>query len=181
MSDKISQKQLDDLIRDAAYLKDEAEALQYVIDEVPYAENPPGRQSIAEMLLLIDHAQLSYFRPILNDAIENPHPTHIENFNHFEETFTTEPKKINDIENLLNKLAKHRAGIINDIRNVAIIDWSTIIYGGDQEMLLFDFIYKMIHFDRKQLKKISELVRAFSDQKQSNREIEQKRAARKLN
>ncbi len=54
MADReISQEQLDQLIDDASYLQDEAEAMQYVIDTVPYTESPPEGRSIAEMLLLI--------------------------------------------------------------------------------------------------------------------------------
>ena len=42
MTDReISQEDLDRLIDDASYLQDEAEAMQYVIDDVPYAKTPP--------------------------------------------------------------------------------------------------------------------------------------------
>jgi hypothetical protein len=176
MSERISQKQIDELIEDASYLQDEAEALKYVIDQVPYGEGPPDGRSIAEMLLLIDHAQLSYFRPVLKDAVENPRPTHIENFDYFEDTFAPDEKKSDDIQNLLSKLAKHRASVINNLKSISLIDWNTAIYSDEQEILLFYFVREMVQFDRKQLRKIAELVRAFHDQKRSSRELDRKRS-----
>lgn len=176
MDDQITQEQLDQLIEDATYLQDEAEALKYVIDEVPHQETPPEGRSIAEMLLLIDHAQLSYYRPILQKAVKNPRPTHLENFDHFEETFEPEEEKLENIQKLLSKLAKHRAGVINTMNNISLIDWETSIYRNEKEILLFDFIREMIRFDRRQLKKIADLVMVFKDREQTNREIERKRA-----
>lgn len=176
MDDQITQEQLDQLIEDAAYLQDEAEALKYVIDDVPHQENPPEGRSIAEMLLLIDHAQLSYFRPILEKAVKNPRPTHLENVDHFEETFEPDEEKLENIQKLLSKLAKHRAGVINTMNNISLIDWETTVYKNNQQILLFDFIREMIRFDRRQLKKIADLVMVYKDREQTNREIEKKRA-----
>jgi hypothetical protein len=176
MDKEISQEQLQQLIEDATYLQDEAEALKYVIDEVPHNENPPEGRSIAEMLLLIDHAQLSYFRPILKEAVKNPRPTHIDNFEHFEETFDPDEEKLKDIQKLLSKLAKHRAGVLNTMKNISLINWETIVYKNDQQLLLFDFIREMIHFDRQQLNKIADLVMVFNDQKQNMRDIERRRS-----
>lgn len=175
---KITQEQLDRFIEDAAYLQDEAEALKYVIDEVPYDERPPDGRSIAEMLLLIDHAQLSYYRPILESAINDQRPTHIDDFDHFKDSFESDEEKIKDIQKLLSKLSKHRAGVINTIKNISLIDWETVIYKNDQQLLLFDFINQMIRFDRAQLKKIADLVMIFSNEKQNKRQIERKRAKR---
>lgn len=175
MDEKITQDQRDQLVEDATYLQDEAEALKYVIDDVPYQETPPEGRSIAEMLLLIDHAQLSYYRPILEKAVKNPRPTHLENFDHFEETFEPEEEKLANIQKLLSKLAKHRAGVINSMNNISLFDWETLIYRNEKELLLFEFIQEMIHFDRHQLKKIAELVMVYKDREQTRREIEKKR------
>lgn len=176
MDDPITQEQLNQLIEDATYLQDEAEALKYVIDDVPHQESPPEGRSIAEILFLIDHAQLSYYRPILEKAVNNPRPTHLENFDHFEETFEPEQEKLENIQKLLSKLAKHRAGVINTMSNISLIDWETTVYKKNQQILLFDFIREMIRFDRRQLKKIADLVMVYKDREQTNREIEKKRA-----
>jgi len=57
MADReISQDELDQLVNDASYLQDEAEAMQYVMDNVPHQKSPPESRSIAELLLLLDYA-----------------------------------------------------------------------------------------------------------------------------
>lgn len=176
MDKEISQEQLDQLIEDATYLQDEAEALKYVIDEVPHNESPPEGRSIAEMLCLIDHAQLSYYRPILQEAVKNPRPTHIDNFEHYEESFNPDEEKLENVQKLLSKLAKHRAGVINTMTNISLIDWETVVYKNNQQILLFDFIREMIRFDRKQLKDIADLVMVFKNEEQNKREMERRRS-----
>lgn len=179
MTDReITQEQLDELVEDAAYLQDEAEALKYVIESVPYTETPPDGKSIAEMLLLIDHAQLSYYRPILEEAFKNPRPTRLEDYEHFRDTFEIDEEKLKDIQKLLSKIAKHRAGVVNVIKNIPLIDWEIAIYNDNKELSLYDFIQQMIRFDRSMLKQIADLVMVFEQEKQTRREIEQKQASR---
>lgn len=179
MTDReITQEQLDTLIEDAAYLEDEAEALKYVIENVPYTESPPEGRSIAEMLLLIDHAQLSYYRPIIEKAFKNPRPTRLNDFDHFRDTFEVDEEKLENIQKSLSKLAKHRAGVVNVIKNIPLIDWDITIYDGGKEITLYDFAREMIRFDRSMLKEIADLVMVFEQEKQTRREIEQKQAQR---
>ncbi len=179
MTDReITQEQLDELVEDAAYLQDEAEALKYVIESVPYTETPPDGKSIAEMLLLIDHAQLSYYRPILEEAFKNPRPTRLEDYEHFRDTFEVDEEKLKDIQKLLSKIAKHRAGVVNVIKNIPLIDWEIAIYNENKELSLYDFIQQMIRFDRSMLKQIADLVMVFEQERQTRREIEQKQASR---
>lgn len=179
MADReISQEELDKLVDDASYLQDEAEAMQYVIDQVPYTESPPEGKSIAEMLLLIDHAQLSYYRPILEEAIENPRPTHLEDYTHFRENFEPDEDKMKDVQKTLRKIAKHRAGLVNAIKNVSLIDWETYVYRNDKELLLYDFMREMIHFERGILKDIADQVMVYNQEKEKKREIEHRRNLR---
>jgi hypothetical protein len=177
MADReISQEELENLVEDAAYLQDEAEAMQYVIDDVPYNESPPEGQSIAEMLLLIDHAQVNYYRPILEEATDNTRPTHLEDFEHFKDTFEPDEERLKDVQKILRKLAKHRAGMANAIKNTPLIDWETIIYENDKQVLLFDFIKGMIRFEREILKKIADQILVFNQEKERNRELNQRRS-----
>jgi hypothetical protein len=177
MADReISQEEVDKLIDDASYLQDEAEAMQYVIDNVPYDKAPPEGRSIAEMLLLIDHAQLSYYRPILEDAVENRRPTHLDNFTYFRENFEPDEEKIKDIQKTLRKLAKHRAGVVNAIKNVSLIDWETVVYRNEQQILLYDFMQEMIRFERGILKDIADQVRVYNQEKQTRRELKQRQS-----
>lgn len=175
---EITQDDLDKLVEDASYLQDEAEAMQYVIDNVPYDETPPGGKSIAEMLLLIDHAQLSYYRPIMEKAVEDPRPTHLENFTHFEQDFEADEEKIQDIQKVLRKLAKHRVGFVNKIKNISLIDWETVVYRDGQQIILYDFIQEMIRFERGILKDIADQVMVYNQEKERKREIEQRRSKR---
>lgn len=179
MTDReISQDELDKLVDDASYLQDEAEAMQYVIDTVPYDRTPPEGRSIAEMLLLIDHAQLAYYRPILEEAIDNPRPTHLDKFTHFKESFDPDEEKLQDVQNILKKLAKHRAGLVNAIKNVSLIDWETLVYKNESQVLLFDLIKEMIRFERSILKDIAEQVRIYNQEKQRQRDINEKKSQR---
>lgn len=179
MADReISQEEVNGLIEDASYLQDEAEALQYVIDTIPYAESPPGGQSIAEMLLLIDHAQLSYYRPIIEDACENPRPTHLKNYPDFRETFEADEDKIKDVQKILRKIAKHRAGLVNYINKISLIDWETVVYEDDKQILLFNFLSSMVRFERGILKDIADQVKAYKNDRQSQRELEKRKSQR---
>lgn len=178
---KITQDDINNLVEDASYLQDEAEAMQYVIDNVPYDKSPQNGRSIAEMLLLIDHAQLSYYRPILEEAVEDPRPTHLENYTHFRENFEADEDKMKDIQSVLAKLAKHRAGLVNSIRNIPLIDWETSVYRDGQEVLLYHFMQEMIRFERGLLKDIAEQVKMYGDEKKRKRDIEKKQSARKTN
>lgn len=180
MTDReISQDELDRLIDDASYLQDEAEAMQYVIDDVPYSKTPPDGRSIAEMLLLIDHAQISYYRPIMEEAIDNPRPTHLDNFTHYKEDFEKDEEKLKNVHKILKKIGKHRAGLVNSIKNISLIDWETVVYRDDNQLLLFDFMQEMIRFERGILKDIADQVRIYNQEKKQQRDLEQRRSQRK--
>ncbi|MDZ7714948.1 MAG: hypothetical protein U5J95_01925 [Balneolaceae bacterium] len=171
-NNNVTQEQLNQLIEDASYLQDEAEALKYVIEEVPYTESPPDDRSIAEKLLIIDHAQLSYYRPILEKGFKNPRPTRLEDFEHFSDTFEVDEEKLEDIQKLLSKIAKHRAGLVNVIKNIPLIDWDKVIYKDNREITLFDFMQQMVRFDRSMLKEIADQVMVYSQDREAQREIE---------
>jgi len=175
--EEVTQEQLEQLVEDASYLQDEAEALKYVIEEVPYTEAPPDGKSIAELLLLIDHAQLSFFRPVMEDAYNNPRPTHLKDFEHYNESFVLDEDKTENIQKVLNKIVKHRAAVVNLIENIPLIDWDSIIYEDEQEYSLFEFANRMIRFDRARLKDIADLVMVFNQEKQTRREL-RRRAGR---
>lgn len=175
---KVSQKAVDQLVEDASYLQDEADALQYVINDVPYDERPPGGKSIAEMLLLIDHAQLAYYRPILEESVDSKRPTHLDDYIHFRESFEVDEEKVKNIEKLLRKISKHRAGVVNAIKNIPLIDWETVVYRNDENLLLIDFMQEMIEFERNILKDIADQVKVYHQEKQNRREIEKRRKQR---
>ena len=177
-NNEVTQEQLDQLVEDASYLQDEAEALKYVIEEVPYKESPPDNTSIAEKLLLLDHAQLSYYRPILEKGFKNPRPTRLQDFDHYNDTFEVDEEKIDDIQKLLSKIAKHRAGVVNVIKNIPLIDWDIVIYKDDREITLYSFMQEMVRFDRAMLKDIADQVMVYSQDREAKREIESRQKNR---
>lgn len=177
---EVSREEVSQLIEDAAYLQDEADALQYVIESVPYDKAPPGNRSIGGILLLIDHAQTTYYRPILEEAVDSQRPTHLNKFTHFEESFEFDGE-IENIQKILRKISKHRAGFVNVIRNIPIIDWETIIYEDNKQLLLIHFMQQMIRFERGMLKNIASQVMEYSKERETRREIEQRQQRQKKN
>lgn len=177
---EITQEQLNELISDAEYLLDEAEALKYVIDSVPYAETPPDGMSIYNMLKLIDHAQVNYYRPVTEKVFSENRIVRLSDFEHYKETFeeVTDEDEIN-IQKTLSKIIKHRAAIINLFKGISLIDWEREVKGERGEsLILFDLANKMIRDERKILKEIADLVLIYQNEKQHQREINKKASQR---
>lgn len=175
---EISQEERDRLIDDVSWLQDEAEALQYVIDSVPVRESPPGGRSIAEMLLLIDHAQQEYYRPVLKHAPGRSNPYDLEQYPPFDETFEMNPEQAEDLQRMLQKIAKHRAALVNTASGISLIDWETPLEKGEQQMILFDFTVGMVRWERGVLKEIADQVRIWHQDREAHRELEQRREKR---
>lgn len=181
MSDQqVTQEQYEQLIDDVSYLQDEAEALKYVIDQVPYSENPPEGMSIYQMLKLIDHAQVEYYRPIIEKVFSDNRIVNLSDYVDFEETFELPEKDEVDIQKALNKIIKHRAGLINIFRKIPLIDWERIVKDtNSNEITLFTFANKMVRSERKILKNIADLVMIYQNEKRTQKEIDSKIEQRK--
>ncbi|MDZ7773953.1 MAG: hypothetical protein U5K31_14605 [Balneolaceae bacterium] len=162
------------LTGDIAYLTDEAEALRHVIDAVPVHEAPPGGSSIAEKLLLIDHAQCAYYRPLLEEARGRSKPLSLDDFDSFRETFGGATGE-EGAENLLRRLAEHRTGLVNVLGEITHADWEAELHRGKEKMTLFSLMQEMVRFERKRLKEVADLVMVFNQDRQARREIEQRR------
>src|SRR5699024_61507 len=145
--------------------------------EVPYDQSPPDQPSIAEMLLLVDHAQTSYYRPVFEETLSSDRPTHLDAFTHFEENFSLDDEEV-DIQKILRKISKHRAGVVNLLEDTSLIDWEEVVYDEGEQLSLFNFIKQMIYFGRDMLKKIVTRVRIFSQEKQTQRDLEQRQEQR---
>ncbi len=171
---KASKEQVQQVIEDAAYLQQEAEALKYVIDEVPYDTRPPEGHSIAELLMLIDHAQVNYYEPVIDDVLHKNRPTRLGNFTHYKETFNPDDRGEENIQEILHALANHRASLINKLKDISLNNWNGIIYKDNEEILLIGFIEKMNHLDQVYLKKITNLVQSYHQEKNTQRELKQR-------
>lgn len=178
---EITQEQLNDLISDAEYLLDEAEALKYVIDAAPYDETPPDGMSIYNMLKLIDHAQVDYYRPITERVFAENRIIKLSDFEHYKDTFEEERDKDEmNIQKTLSKIIKHRAAVINVFKKISLIDWERELRGERGEsLILFDLANKMVRDERKILKEIADLVLIYQNERQHQREINKKASQQK--
>lgn len=170
---EVTQKQYEELLEDVKYLQDEAEALMYIIDQVPYTEAPSDSMSIIEMLALIDHAQKNYYRPIIEKSFSNPRPLQLNNFESYGQTFEFADDE-KDVQKILRKISKHRAAVLNLFEKIPLIDWEREIKSGQQSIRLFDFANKMVQDERKILKEIADLVLIYQNNKQANRQVDAK-------
>jgi hypothetical protein len=172
--DQPSQDEVNALLDDVQYVGNEADALRYVIDEVPYTEAPAGGRSIGAMLLMLDHAQINYYRPIIEEAFKSAQPIQINSYTPFRESFDQEVEEDFDIFKALKKIAKHRAGLVNLLDQIPLIDWERSLLKGERELSLYSFVQEMVREDRKLLKEIAELVMNYSQQIRAQKEIEMK-------
>jgi len=172
MSDQeVFQEQYEQLLDDAKYLQDEAEALMYIIDQVPYSEVPADGMSIIQMLALIDHAQKNYYRPIIEKSFSSSRSLQLNNFDSYDKTFEF-PDDEKDVQKILKKISKHRAAVLNLFGKIPLIDWEREIKSGHNSLSLYDFANQMVHDERKILKEIADLVLIYQNNKQANREVD---------
>jgi hypothetical protein len=181
MVKEITKTELDSLLDDASYLEDEAEALKYVIESVPYDETPPDGMSILNKLRLIDHAQLTYYRPIIENVFSENRLQKLAEFDHYRDTFEEKSDDDDeaDIQKVLSRIIKHRAALLNVFKGITLIDWEkTLRTKSGSEITLIDFTSTMIQEERKILKEIAELVMIYQNERQYQREISKKSAQR---
>jgi hypothetical protein len=171
MPNDINQQSVEHLISDLKYLQDEAEALKYVIDSVPYDQQTPSGTSVIERLMFIDHAQHQYYREILEEAFKSPRPINLNQYSLPEESFIADPELASDIQKVLFKLSKHRAAILNLVEKIPLIDWERTIKAYDSEINLYEFIVQMVKEERKVFKEIADLVMSHQKDLQHQREI----------
>lgn len=171
---EIKQNQVDSLIDNVAYLEHEAEALKYVIESVPYNEEPPSGRSIVDTLLYLDHAQQEYYRPVIENVFKSVRPVNLNMFENPSDTFEADEELAKDIQKVLYKISKHRVALLNLLKNVKLIDWEREITSGRSVITLYDFVNDMVLKERNTLKEIANLVLTYQNGKQVQREIERK-------
>ena len=179
----ISHAQVKEICDDVSYLQDEAEALKYLIDRVPYDEQPPEGHSIINTLRLIDFSQQYYYRPAIQNTLSDNRPVKLNEFEDPETGFDAMLKdaanESADIQKVLNKIIKHRAALLNIIDKISLFEWEkNLIAKNKREILLFDFVSEMIRKERGYLKKVADLILLYQNEKEQQREI-QKRSSNK--
>ncbi len=169
---EIKQSEINSLIDDVAYLEHETEALKYVIDSVPYDESPKKGRSISEILLFLDHSQQSYYRKIVEDAVQNMRPINLNTYPEPSTTFEKNEELTANIQKLLYKLSKHRVAFINFIKGIQLIDWEREVKQGRESITLYEFVNQMVRKERKALKEIANLVQNYQQRNQAEDERE---------
>lgn len=171
---EVTQEQVQSLVDDARYLEDEAEALTYLIEQVPYAEVPSGGMSILQKLALIDHAQHRYYRPLIEKIFANARPLKIQDIEHYRDSFDF-PDDEKDVQKVLKKIIKHRAALLSLFDRIPLIDWEReVIDPENNSITLYQFARNMIQEERRLLKEIADLVLIYQNNKQANREANAK-------
>ncbi|MEX1061983.1 MAG: hypothetical protein WEC12_00150 [Balneolaceae bacterium] len=172
MSKEVTQERIQEIIEDATYLQDEAEALRYVIDSIPFDQSTPGDYSVIDKLLLLDHLQVNYYRPLFDQATSKSSPSaRVQDLASSYADFSIDDENKPDILKVLGKLSKHRAALISVMRQIPLIDWEKTLYKDNQKISLYDFAASMVRNDRKLLKEIADTVMIFQKESQSRREI----------
>jgi len=175
----ISQKQIDNLVDDAEYLLDEAEALKYVIDSVPFDETPTDGMSIVNMLRLINHAQTDYYRPIIEQVFSENRIVRLSDYENVNQTFETPEEDEANVQKVLRRIIKHRAALLTVLNKIPFIDWERSLKNENgREITLFEFTQTMIKKERAILKKIADLVLIYQNEKAQQREINNKASER---
>lgn len=179
INQEVSEKKLENFIEDAHYLVDEAEALQYVIESVPYAETPAGGMSICNKLRLINHAQNSYYKPVIERVFSENRTIRLASLEHYAETFESEPDEEANVGKVLQRMIKHRAALLNIIRQMPKMSWERSLLSPEGEtILLLEFAQQMITDERKLLKEIADLVLIYQNEREQQREIDKRTANR---
>jgi len=154
---EFNKTQIDQLTEDVSYLQDEVEALKYVIHSVPFEEKPAGRESILELVAMIDHAQKVFYRPFVESVAGFAKPDdYIDD--DFRKSFSLEMEKIETVDNLLDKIIKHRAALLSVLQKMNIIDWNRKGLVKGRSKTIYTVITEMVEFERNQLKMVAERV-----------------------
>ncbi|TNE72234.1 hypothetical protein EP331_07690 [bacterium] len=149
--------QIDQLIDDVSYLQDEVEALKYVIHSVPFDEKPAGKESIIEMVALIDHAQKVFYRPFVEFVAGFAKPEEpIED--EFRKSFLFDMEKYETVDGLLDKIVKHRAALMSVLVKMNVIDWNKKGVVKGKPKTIYTVVTEMVEFERNQLKMVADRV-----------------------
>jgi hypothetical protein len=146
------------VIRQAGVLQDEIEALKYSVNSVPFEEKLTSNDvSLIEMVALIDHAQETYYKPLVEN-LRKKERSLVTRQEHFTSTFVYEPDPEKTVEEVLNRVIKHRAAFLSYLEKLPVIDWDRSTYMNGKRMTIFDLLIEMTQWEKEHLRKIAEIV-----------------------
>ncbi|MEX0772053.1 MAG: hypothetical protein WD038_02740 [Balneolales bacterium] len=149
---------LEKLFDDAAYLQDELTALKLVISAVPHSEKPLGQESIKEMIILIDHAQTTYYSPVISRIFSEAKPV-LNDIDNFNTTFSPLSEE-NDLkpDEIINMTIKNRTALLDKLKQMPEEDLQRTALLKGNETSIAELLNEMIGFERNKLKEIAERV-----------------------
>lgn len=175
------QNEIDDLLDDVSYLQDEAEALTYVIEEVPYDETTPDGDSIAGYLLQIIYSQSDYYRPVIEAVYQENRLIRLTDFAHdFDKYAADQEEDTKQIQKIIRRISKQRASLISFISKFTKPDWMKAVRDEKgRDISLLTFTRRMVTQERALLKKIADLILIYQKEREQQRDIERKASSRK--
>ncbi|MEX2602344.1 MAG: hypothetical protein WD355_11880 [Balneolaceae bacterium] len=167
---------VDTLLRDLAYLQDEAEALQNVISAVPYDEAPPGGRSILEKIYAHHILQSKYYRPTMEKILFSADRVEEVSADQFMNSRDIGLDDMTDVNDLLENVEKQRSLLVTQLSNLDIKDWDRDGYVDNQTTTLYDLAAELTARDRALMKEIAEMVMAYQNEQYSRRELNRKKS-----
>lgn len=164
------EERVEELIQFASWLKEEAQALKRVIEEVPYQDQMPDRKSIEEELIQILQLQESYYRPIF-DSIRSPDTSNRIPVRSLEKVLKDSEEASKPIEVILDQLAEQRTHILDTIDGLSADDWDKSVDTGSFECSLLEIAEEMVERDLDAYKRLADLAKTFQQESEAKREL----------
>ncbi|MEX0780487.1 MAG: DinB family protein [Balneolales bacterium] len=151
------------LLDHATYLQDELTALKLVIPSVPHSEKPLGQDSIIEMIMMIDHAQTTYYKPLIDRIFSEANPA-INGDDDFQATFkplseSDEP----DPDEVIDAVITNRSTLLELLERLPEKEWGRTAQRNGEETTIAELVNEMVEFERRKFKEIAERVLLIDD------------------
>jgi hypothetical protein len=131
------------------------------------------------MLRLINHAQIDYYRPIIEQVFKENRIVRLSDYESYQDTFEIPDEEEANVQKVLSRIIKHRAALLTVIKKIPLIDWERSLKNeNNKEISLYQFAITMVKKEREVLKKIADLVLIYQNEKAHQREINKKASER---
>lgn len=167
---------VDILLKDLAYLQDEAIGLQSVISAIPYDESPPGSSSVLEKIIEHQTIQKEYYAPLLERILFSADSTEEVSPDRFMDSRTFEKADGSGIKVLLQEMANQRSLLVNQLSQIDIKDWDRTCYIDDHRINIHELVSELVKKDRSLLKEIAEMVMAYQNEQFSRRQLKRNKS-----
>ena len=175
-----NQPNLEELVIDLAYLRDEARALQTVIKDIPVNDQPPGQLSIIQIFFLLDRIQdqvISVLKAIQAEQWEDL--SSFKPYQQFEQGMLSKNEEgasesEEGIHDVLADLISNRKLLVNQLQSITIaqLQHNVAIEGGENKSMAA-LLRELVIFERKKLKEVADRVLVYSQEQFHQRELKQ--------